>query len=247
MNELYNSDYTDPTLVQLYDLLNPFSRDSQFYLELASSSSILTVLDLGCGTGTIATEISKINKTIVGLDPSEAMINIAKIKRSDENIQWVVGDIHTPLFCKFDLIYLAGHVSQDFLTETMWDSMLKNSYSLLNTGGILAFETLNPVLKPWEQWTPHKSKRTVHSQTLGEVDIWYDVTSFNRNIAYFNTYYKFNNKLTITKGAKIFREKKCVILSLLKTGFEIKRIYGDWNLNLDTKNGRELIFIATKC
>ncbi|MEG3991259.1 methyltransferase domain-containing protein [Microcoleus sp. S28C3] len=248
MNQLYNSDYTDPLIVQLYDLLNPFSKDSQFYLELASNPSVSTVLDIGCGTGVIAIEISKKQKKVVGIDPSEAMINIAKSKYSSKNLQWVVGDIsNTPLY-KFDCIFMAGHASQVFLTETMWTSVLMHSYFSLNPGGILAFETLNPILKPWEQWKPSFSKRTIFHQHLGQVDVWYDIISFKEKVAYYNTYYDFktNNRLITTKGAKIFREKEEIISNLSKIGFRIKVIYGNWDLSLDTKEGKELIFIATK-
>src|SRR5215831_10422773 len=43
--------YTDPRLVELYDLENPRGVDTDFYIRLAAELDAHRILDLGCGTG----------------------------------------------------------------------------------------------------------------------------------------------------------------------------------------------------
>ena len=45
-------DYQNPQIAEIYDLINPWAQDADFYLSLAGERS-RSVLDLGCGTGTL--------------------------------------------------------------------------------------------------------------------------------------------------------------------------------------------------
>ncbi len=44
-------DYHDPQIAAIYELANPLARDADFYLSLAGPPC--SILDLGCGTGTL--------------------------------------------------------------------------------------------------------------------------------------------------------------------------------------------------
>lgn len=53
-----------------------------------------TVLDAGCGTGIYARELAKRGATVIGIDISEAMIDIARNETKDSaNIHYQVGNI----------------------------------------------------------------------------------------------------------------------------------------------------------
>ena len=43
--------YTDPRLVDLYDLENPLGSDHDFFQRLIKAQDAKTIVDLGCGTG----------------------------------------------------------------------------------------------------------------------------------------------------------------------------------------------------
>jgi len=45
--------YSDHSLAELYDLLNPWGPSDEFYLGLTMSAA--SVLDVGCGTGALST------------------------------------------------------------------------------------------------------------------------------------------------------------------------------------------------
>jgi hypothetical protein len=39
-------EFSDPRLVDLYDTLNPFSRDTEFYLSLSDGAGALDIVDI---------------------------------------------------------------------------------------------------------------------------------------------------------------------------------------------------------
>lgn len=52
-----------------------------------------TVLDIGCGNGALAYDLSKKAKKIVGIDLNRGNIEVAKEKYSAPNIEYIVGDV----------------------------------------------------------------------------------------------------------------------------------------------------------
>lgn len=75
--------YTNPKLTKLYDLDSGWSKDRDFYLNLATPGN--KVLDLGCGTGLLSEAFAKRSCDVTAVDPAEGMLQIAKRKRSHSN------------------------------------------------------------------------------------------------------------------------------------------------------------------
>jgi SAM-dependent methyltransferase len=147
----YSDDYTDPRLAVLYDRLNPWRRSDDFYLGLVMSAA--SVLDVGCGTGSVLRRARREGHTgrLVGLDPAAAMLDQARVST---DVDWRLGDLGTVSFDReFDLVIMTGHVFQVFLTDDDIAAALTAVGAALADGGRYAFETLNPLLRPWEQWT----------------------------------------------------------------------------------------------
>ena len=71
--------YTDPELVQFYDLENGWGTDTEFCFQLASTAQ--SILDLGCGTGILAARLGKARR-VVGVDPASAMLDQSNASRS---------------------------------------------------------------------------------------------------------------------------------------------------------------------
>ncbi len=72
-----------------YDMLNPWGPGDDFYLELVMSAR--SVLDVGCGTGTLLHRAREAGHTgrLCGLDPDPDMLDQAR-RRGD--IQWLLAD-----------------------------------------------------------------------------------------------------------------------------------------------------------
>jgi ubiquinone/menaquinone biosynthesis C-methylase UbiE len=147
----YSDDYADPRLAVFYDQLNSWAPDRDFYLGLVMSAE--AVLDVGCGTGSVLRRAREAGHAgrLVGLDPAAAMLDQAK---AGTDVDWILGDLGTVSFDReFDLVIMTGHVFQVFLTDDDVESALSAVRATLADDGRYAFETLNPHLHPWEQWT----------------------------------------------------------------------------------------------
>jgi SAM-dependent methyltransferase len=111
------------------------------------------VLDVGCGTGRLLRRAREAGHAgrLVGLDPAAAMLDQA---RARADVDWILGDLGTVSFEReFDLVIMTGHVFQVFLADDDIAAALAAVRAALADGGRYAFETLNPLLRPWEQWT----------------------------------------------------------------------------------------------
>ncbi len=108
------------------------------------------VLDAGCGTGRIATELHRRGVVVTGVDLDDVMLTQARAKAPQ--LDWRLGDLSTiTLAADYDLIVLAGNV-MIYLTPGTEAATLANLARHLKPGGLLvaAFE-LTP--KPWTQLT----------------------------------------------------------------------------------------------
>ena len=103
------------------------------------------LLDLGCGTGEHLAELSKLNIDCTGIDASESMIKIAKL-RFPNSIQFIKEDIKSFSFKqKFDII-ISLFGSLDYLLENNDINIaLCNTHKALKPAGIGLFEIWNAV------------------------------------------------------------------------------------------------------
>src|SRR5215469_15253205 len=75
-------------IAELYDLGNPLGPDVDFYLSLAGPRPV-SVLDLGCGTGTLCNTLAERGHVATGVDPAAAMLALARRKPHAEKVEWV--------------------------------------------------------------------------------------------------------------------------------------------------------------
>jgi SAM-dependent methyltransferase len=153
--------FAEPALARLYDTLHPgtLRGDFTFYLPLVLSAA--TVLDVGCGTGELLHRARQAGHggRLCGLDPAEAMLDQAR-RRTD--IEWILGDLDTVEWDhRFDLVVMTGHVFQVFLDDDQIRSALSVIRSILTEDGRVAFETRNPLVRAWRDWTPDNAVEEV--------------------------------------------------------------------------------------
>lgn len=86
------SEYTDPRLVALYDALNRFAADTAFYIGLATELSASSMVDIGCGTGLPTCKLAHRGHGMTGVDPSRAMLDVARRRPGGEHVRWIEGD-----------------------------------------------------------------------------------------------------------------------------------------------------------
>ena len=177
-------DYVDPYLASLYDAMNPreSSGDFAFYLPMIMAAE--SVLDVGCGTGSLLhwARESGHGGRLVGLDPAEGMLIQA---RRRDDVEWVHGDLSTAVLGR--RVRLRG---DDRARVPGAAHRRRTADGVL--GGPARAEARRPVrlrhaqpaARGWERWTPSNVWET------GEVRSWNDAGPFENGYVSFTTTYE---------------------------------------------------------
>jgi SAM-dependent methyltransferase len=178
LNEFY-----DPRLVAIYDTVNPVAEYETFYLDLASKLSASSVIDIGCGTGMLTCELARRGHRLIGVEPSKAMLEVARRRACGEWVVWIEGDALQLGELRADLAIMTGHVAQFFLDDEGWHSALIAIRKALRPGGHIAFESRNPLVQPWAEekiedhvdWPSRTSRRRVDEPVAGRIEWWIEI------------------------------------------------------------------------
>ncbi len=165
------SDYDD-RLVDLYDHDNPDGPDHDFYRAIADEYGAESLLDVGCGTGILTVTFAREGRTVVGVDPSRAMLAFARRRQGADAVDWILGDSRAIPPKQFDGAVLTGNVVQHIL-DPAWQRTLLDLRAHLRTGGVLAFDSRNPVARAWESWG--SQERSLRDTPHGPLAEWADV------------------------------------------------------------------------
>jgi SAM-dependent methyltransferase len=107
----------------------------------------LRILDLGCGTGRHAIELTKRGYTVVGVDLSDSQLKRAREKASIHNLQILFQKEdarNLPFLHEFDLVIMLCEGGFTLMeTDEMNYQILQNAANALKAKGKLIFTTLN--------------------------------------------------------------------------------------------------------
>ncbi|GEP38199.1 methyltransferase [Nocardioides psychrotolerans] len=153
--------FADPRLAELYDVLDDDRSDLDAYVALADEVEARRVVDIGCGTGSLAVLLAARGLGVVGVDPAEASLAVARTKPYADRVTWLHGDATalTP-DTRADLVVMTGNVAQVFVDDDDWHATLSAVVQSLRPGGWFVFETRRPEARAWETWDVPPS--TVH-------------------------------------------------------------------------------------
>ncbi|WP_277185585.1 bifunctional 2-polyprenyl-6-hydroxyphenol methylase/3-demethylubiquinol 3-O-methyltransferase UbiG [Caballeronia sp. BR00000012568055] len=235
--------YSDPRIVALYDTLNPFGPDTEFYLALAESAA--HIVDLGCGTGLLACELAQRRYRVTGIDPSREMLRVARHRPEGKRVTWIEGDAGALSFVgPVDLLLMTGHVAQIFLNDESFLATLEAARRAMRPGGRIAFESRNPAARAWDVWTPERSMRRI-----GDAEVWQehhaqpDPDETGR--VAFTTHYRFASGEEVAAPSELkFRTQAELERLIRQAGFATIEWYGDWNRAPVDGASRELIAVA---
>jgi 2-polyprenyl-3-methyl-5-hydroxy-6-metoxy-1,4-benzoquinol methylase len=105
------------------------------------------LLDLACGTGTMAIRMAEQGYEVTGVDIIPEMIAWASQKALSHgvSIEWAVADARTfHLHRQFTFIYMLGNAFQHFLTRADQEALLACVREHLRPEGCFLFGTRNP-------------------------------------------------------------------------------------------------------
>ncbi len=237
--------YTDPRLAAVYDPLNPSFDDTVFYCDLAGISP-LKILDVGCGTGRLATAMAKLGHTVTGTDPADAMLKLGQTREHGEKVSWhkaTALQFSSPE--KFDLITMNGHVFQVFLDDEEILGVLKNLRNHLSSTGRLAFETRNPPVQDWASWKPDATRKEIYVPGVGRVTVHYDITLVEGEQVTFDTHFEFSDDdVVVSANTLRFIPYERLMQLINKAGFLDVTVYGDWDKSGYHAKKPEIIVVA---
>ncbi len=239
--------YTDPRLVELYDIENRRGPDTDFYLDLAAEAEARIVFDLGCGTGLLTRELAIPSRQVTGVDPSAAMLAYARRQPGAERVRWVEGDASALGRPEADLLVMTGNVAQIFLEDEEWRSTLGAIHGALRMGGMLAFESRNPDDRGWERWNREATLARFDTPN-GPMETWLELVSARNNRVKFEGHNVFlaTGEAVVAESELRFRSMEEIRGSLREAGFEVKHVDGDWKKGPLVPTSRVMIFIARK-
>ncbi|WP_137154095.1 class I SAM-dependent methyltransferase [Rhizobium sp. FKL33] len=220
--------YSDPRLVDFYDLENGWGPDTRYCAELARTAG--SVLDFGCGTGLFLVGIAD-GRPMVGVDPADAMLDVARRRDKGAHVRWVKGDIRNiRLGERFDLVTMTGHAFQCLLTDADVAAALDTIAAHLTPSGQFIFDTRNPVRREWESWTPQASRRIVAHPVYGDVESWNDITFDEATgIVCYETVYRLPSGETLSSHSSIrFIDQARLAGLIARAGLVVDIWFGDW-------------------
>jgi len=233
--------FADPRLAVLYDVLDDDRSDLDAYMAIASEVCAGSVIDIGCGTGSLAVRLARTGRTVVGVDPAGASLDIARTKPFAESVTWVHGDATTLLgrAVTADLAVMTGNVAQVFVSDEDWVSTLAAVHDCLHLGGWLVFETRRVEVRDWERWDAGPTR--VDLSDGGSVVVSTTVTEVALPLATFESTTTVGGEVVASASTLRFRESDEVERDLNDHGFDVVDVR-----DAPDRPGKELVFLARR-
>jgi ubiquinone/menaquinone biosynthesis C-methylase UbiE len=197
--------FADPRLASVYDVVDDDRSDLDVYAEVVDELGASSVLDVGCGTGSLACRLASAGKEVVGLDPAQASLDVARAKPGADRVRWVHGDVTSLPLIRVDLALMTGNVAMVFLTDEDWAGLLTGVRRVLRERGWFVFETRDPERRDWERWTRDVTFRSLDTTTAGRIDTWVECTDVRPPLVSFRHTFRFQRSGAVVTSDSTLR------------------------------------------
>ena len=235
--------FAHPRLAPIYDAFDADRKDLTAYLNLAGELGAERVLDIGCGTGCLAVVLAENGRTVVGVDPALASLEVATSKDKTGTVTWIHGDVTKAPAFDADLAVMTGNVAQVFRTDDDWTQALQAIHAALRPRGYLAFETRRPERRAWEEWAADTGPVVLDIPGSGPVEQRREVTGVSLPLVAFRYTYTFlaDGAVVTSDSTLRFRSRDEVKSSLAAHGYRVLDVRES-----PDRPGRELVLIAER-
>ncbi|MEW2289791.1 class I SAM-dependent methyltransferase [Streptomyces sp. NPDC047841] len=235
--------FAHPRLAAIYDPLDPDRSDLDAYLRIVEEFGARQVLDIGCGTGVFALLLAERGIEVVGVDPAQASIDVARGKPGSDRVRWIRGDATALPPLQADLATMTANVAQAIVGPHAWHETLRGIHGALRPGGHLVFETRDPARRGWEEWTRENSYRVTEVPGVGAVESWGELTEVSGPLVTFRWTYAFaaDGQVLTSESTLRFRDREEVESDLVAHGYEVRDVR-----DAPDRPGREFVFLARR-
>jgi len=235
--------YDDPDQAELYDLENPWGACDDYYLRLMTAAE--SVLDIGCGTGTLLAAARRDGHPgeLVGVDPAGAMLAVAAAKTTEVSWHRATAE-ELRLGRRFDLITMTGHAFQVLLDDDAIRAALATFRAHLAPNGRIVFETRNPTARAWDVWDAAPPS-TVEVPDGRAYRVDYDVIAERGELVEFAENMVWDSGETVRNVATLrFASLERLTELLTESGLAVDHVHGAWDSSPVTPTSPELIITA---
>jgi SAM-dependent methyltransferase len=234
--------FADPRQAVLYDFFDGDERsrvDLDAYVAVAAQVDAHRVIDVGCGTGSLAVRLAAAGFAVVGVDPALASLNIARAKPTGDEVLWIHGDATDliELDLAADLAAMTGNVAQVFVDDKDWSATLAALHACLRAGGWLVFETRRPEVRDWENWDIAPTPVTLPDGRSGVVTR--TVTEVRLPLVTFEGTVTIGEEVLRSTSTLRFREREEIERDLFDHGFTVVEVR-----DAPDRPGKENVFLA---
>lgn len=237
----------DPRLAALYDVDNPGGRDHDWFRALADRLDARTIVDLGCGTGLLTASLAGPDRRIIGVDPDVEMLNVADRRDNCRRANWVLGDSRAIGGVDADLVVMSGNVAQH-IRDDAWGRTLADIHAALRPGGVLAFESRNPLARAWLQWNRDKTYGTRDTPS-GPLTEWMEVVAvMDEGDVTFEAHniFEATGEHLVYVETLAFRDAERITADLKAAGLIVEQLWGGWSRQRPSPDSSLLVFEATR-
>lgn len=161
--------FAEPRLAACYDVFDGERDDLDHYRAILAELGARTVIDVGCGTGSLATLLAAEGLQVTGVDPALASLEVARAKQGAKAVTWIHGTAADLPRLAADAAVMTGNVAQVFLTDEAWAETLRAIRNALREGGTLVFESRRPERRAWEAWQADDGESVHEVPGIGRV------------------------------------------------------------------------------
>lgn len=235
-------------LSSFYDVLTndqPYDKWLQIVQYFTTAQKSSSILDLGCGTGTLTSKLTPLFPVVYGMDLSHEMIQHAQQKSSE--VTWLQGDMSNfNLKQSFDVITIFCDSLNYLNLEEEVMATFNQVYHHLNNHGTFIFDvhTKHKMLTQFKNqlyMDDREDLTLIWQASEGELplSVWHDLTFFSKSEE--GTYERMDESQFQRTLEKSQYESMLKIL-----GFKNIQTFYDFDINNHHEKSDRLFFVATK-
>ena len=248
---------------ETYDASVPdWPNEINFYQEMAANAKHAdgSVLELACGTGRVAIQLARGGVSVVGLDLSPHMLEIAQRKSKElDNLRWVKGNMQSfQLNEMFGLIIVTGDAFQHMITPEEQVACLECIKRHLRPGAQLVIHVNHDSLT-WlgglvdQKEHPFEAEKKFIRATTGREIQPHSAWSYERSTQTAIVHARWEEldsdghvtdswQMAPVRIHVVFRFEMEHLFS--RVGFKVDAVYGDFSRNAFADNSPDMIWVA---